>query len=351
MDIMLKHLHDGYHIPNCDCFFEWWYFDFDIDKNKHLYLEWHAPAFNNRDNYCMLVVRYYDTAEVKKIKDNSQILLSYRYPKSQVIMDNTKCSIRFPAGIIEEVDTNYIVQIKEKDFEINAVLERKLFPVSFEDGLLVENKDNQEFFFWYVPLPKAAVSGSIHVNGRFVILAGVSYHDHNWGNIVFKKNINRWVWIRVHFDRYTIICSVIHLKNHQNRTIFITIDNKTGLATFEDATFLYSISERFIKPNIGIPDTLILTAGGGAINKIVINLGDELYLQEAPLCNIHKNPFNSFYSKLYHIAQLHILPDLLKEKLGRMIYYQAQAKCELYNHSEFIDSKTGKLECIVFNEE
>ena len=49
--------HDGSHITNFSDFFEWWYFDLDLDDDYHIYIVWHSPLFNLKDFYGTLIVR------------------------------------------------------------------------------------------------------------------------------------------------------------------------------------------------------------------------------------------------------------------------------------------------------
>ena len=150
MHVFKTNAHDGKHIDNYRSSFEWWYFDFDIMNDYHLHIEWHAPIFNLRDNYCMLIVRLHCNKKkgFEESKSKFPIIHTYRYKRNLVSINDGRCEIRFPAGEIYEKNNYYNLWIEEKDLSIAIRMRRKLPFVIQDRGLLLQNNRLKENFYW-----------------------------------------------------------------------------------------------------------------------------------------------------------------------------------------------------------
>ena len=106
-------MHDGCHIADYKTYFEWWYFDFDLKSQQHIYLEWHAPNFALQDESCLLIVRMHNSAKKNQIKDSK--MKTFRYHRSMITQKETSCYIVFPSGHIIEKDDKYFIKVNERE--------------------------------------------------------------------------------------------------------------------------------------------------------------------------------------------------------------------------------------------
>ncbi len=344
-------IHDGCHIVDYKNYFEWWFFDFDLENDNNLQIEWHAPIWNLRENFCMLILRSYNPkAELIHTKKSheSPIIKTFRYPCSSVRQDSTCCKIEFPAGIFFEKQGNYYIDIKEKDLSIKIDLKRLLPPFIAEDEVLYSIQENKEFFAWNIPLPRALATGQIKLNGEYIVVEGTAYHDHNWGNLNFGKYLNGWVWCRVQFDNYTLIFGDIITKNNQKirKLLFVDINGKK--INFSDLEVDYTFSSKRTNGRMHSPESIIIKFQNGNNYRICLKIKTNVPIQEAPLGSFDNHFFNACLSKLYYLMRLNYLPNIIKKWFGRLLYLQSIIIAELYIDEKLIDNQNGRLEVISF---
>jgi hypothetical protein len=139
----------------------------------------------------MLIIRIHDGGRTPQNNQRGKlgqlVEKAFRYPRADVSQSETVCRIVFPAGHIVERDNGYSISVEEKGLLIDLELERCLPPVSIGDEVLYYSENRQEFFSWYVPLPKASTRGRIKFDDEHIEADGIAYHDHNWGNINVGK--------------------------------------------------------------------------------------------------------------------------------------------------------------------
>jgi len=70
-------------------------------------------------------------------------------------------------------------------------------------------------FGWMVGAPRAAVSGTIELDGARHEVTGRGYHDHNWGVGDMKKIIDRWHWGRLYVDDYSLLFASVLTQRSQ----------------------------------------------------------------------------------------------------------------------------------------
>jgi len=344
--------HDGYHIVDYKNFFEWWFFDFDLGNDNSLQIEWHAPIFNLRDNFCMLILRSYkpkkEPGNAKKIPDYS-IIKTFRYPRSSVKQDSESCKIKFPAGVIIEKEGNYHIDIIEKDLAIKIDLKRLLPSLIAEYEVLYSIQNKCEFFSWNIPLPRALATGQIKLDEQYIGVEGTAYHDHNWGNLNLGKYLNGWVWCRVQFDSYTLIYGDISTKKIDERIrklLFVDINGKK--ISFSALEIDYTFSSNRTNGRMVSPETIIIKFKNDKKYMIHLRVETNVPIQEAPLGSFGNHSLNALLSSLYYLMRLNYLPNFIKKLFGQLLYFQAIIVAELYVDEKLMDKKNGRLEAISF---
>jgi len=343
-------LHDGCHIEDCKRFFEWWYFDFDLENDYSLHIEWQSPVFNMRDDYCMLITRLYNH-ETASDQSFHPIFKAYRYPRKSIRQDRSSCNIVFPSGFIIEDKEEFHIRFKEKDLCADIKLKRLLPPLSVENEVLLE-VDNQEFFAWNIPLPRASASGNIQAERKKIEMNGIAYHDHNWGNLNIGRYLESWIWTRVQFQHFTLILGDIFVRGRKapDRSLLF-VDEVGNKLTFSDLEIDYSFSLDRTNGRMSTPESIRINFGHHQkYYKIKISILTSIPIQEAPISAFESHQLNTLISKFYYLFKLYHLPDSLRKWIGRLFYFQAVIAAELEIDNKPVDIKNGRLETFSFDD-
>jgi hypothetical protein len=342
--------HDGCHISDYENFFEWWYFDFDLKNSHHIYVEWHAPILNIRDNFCTLFIKICTPDKVfsnhEQEKSKTSIIRQFRYPRSLIAQKETSCDIVFPSGHIVEKNDNYFININERDLLVDLRLRRLLPPVIGEDEVLYRTRDGKEFFSWNIPLPRAEVTGEIELSGERIEAQGTAYHDHNWGNLNIGKHLRGWIWARVLFHDFTLIFGDITPSESREKVQVLLLIDKDGRKL--DISSLHVEYTDYKKHcNSFVPYNVLISCNNKKY-RVHLRVENILTIQEFPLGSFENHLWNSFLAKVYYLFRLNSAPSFLKKWFGRSLYFQFVAKGELYADNVVLDTANGKLEVFSF---
>ncbi|MCP4371134.1 MAG: hypothetical protein GY797_23920 [Deltaproteobacteria bacterium] len=343
--------HDGSHITNFYDFFEWWYFDFDLKNDYHIYIVWHSPLFCLKEFYSTLLVRIYspDTVGSARAIANTKCMRIFRYHQSNVVQSESKCDISFPSGYIKEVEGNYVIKIDEKDFYIDLKLERLLPPISVKDNLIYQTKNGEKYFKWYIPLPRAATRGEIKIDGNHMEAEGILYHDHNWGNLNLKKYIRDWVWGRVFFKDFTVIFGDVHANDPEKKfQILLFVDRNGNCIDTSSFKINYRQFDNQRQYKIQTPNWFSVEFENRGKYRIDFRQKRELVIEEAPFGSFDNNFFNVWLAKLYYFFKLYYGSNFFKKWYGRLIYFQSEIIGELYKNNHIEDKQSGRIEVMSF---
>jgi hypothetical protein len=351
--------HDGSHITDSDTCFEWWYFDFDINNRYHVYIEWHAPNFTLYGQKCMLVVRCYKYPIIRDLgskKVGEQLFFkSFIYPRSAVRMSQTHCHILFPSGSIIESDGNYKLILNEKNVKLKINLKNLAKPTLYKNTERIYTAESgTKFFSWYIPLPKAEVSGSLKINDEKIEVSGYGYHDHNWGNLILKRHFKNWKWLRVLFDKYVLIFGDICERKKEQRMKFLILIDEHGNTIDSSETAIetnYSAIWRDKnKYNNHAKSAISFNIMQKEIAKIDIVIDSILNAQEFAYNDYNLKKINNVFAGLFYlIGQKNSIPKLLKKVLGICIYTQYNILARFYLNDKSVEQKYGVLEHIDFD--
>jgi len=346
-------IHDGCHISNYRNSFEWWYFDFDLESQHHIYIEWQAPIFNLRDNYCMLIIRIHNPERGfnnnHNKKSEAPLTKVFRYRRSLVAQNPTLCQIVFPTGHIVERAGNYFIKVNERNLLIDIELERVLPSVIAEDEVLLCARSDKEFFSWNIPLPRALATGQIKVDGEHIEVNGTAYHDHNWGNLNIRKYLIGWIWARFFFDDFTFIFGNIAIKeSKENIQVLLLIDKDGKKVDFSSSKVEYMNTSNHNYCTLSLPRTVSLIFNGRENYRFHLIIKKNLAVQEFPLGSFQNHLWNSALTRAYYFFTVNKAPNFIKKWFGRSLYFQFSAQSELYVDGNLADTKNGNVEVFSF---
>jgi len=345
--------HDGCRVLNSKDSFEWWYFDLELRNRYHVHIEWHSPIFNFKDSFNTLIVRIHNFKSIlgdkDGMKDAFQCVKAFRYHRSNVCQSEKICEIMFPSGYITEKDGNYFINILEKDLRIELKLSRLLPPLSIKDDMLYQTENGRKYLGWYIPLPKAVARGEIEVEGNLIEAEGLSYHDHNWGNLNLRKHLQGWVWARVFFNDFTLIFGdIVSNTPKEKAQVLLFVDREGHTLNAESLKIEYHEFDKQYQYNIMIPRAFSIEIDDRDSYRIVFRRNQEFVTAEVPFGSFDNNLLNLWLVRIYHLFQLHRASNQFRRWLGRFLYFQSEIICELYQNDYLVDRKIGNIEVISF---
>ncbi|MHB8875935.1 MAG: hypothetical protein ACYC8T_19780, partial [Myxococcaceae bacterium] len=65
---------------------------------------------------------------------------------------------------------------------------------------------------WVVPMPRAAVEGTVTMGGTVRRVRGAGYHDHNWGELNLLDTMGYWYWGRLTSADSTVVYASVNFR-------------------------------------------------------------------------------------------------------------------------------------------
>jgi hypothetical protein len=100
-------------------------------------------------------------------------------------------------------------------------------------GVPMEKGRRRGEFAWYIPVPKARVTGRFSLGGtEYPVEDGVGYHDHNYWKVMGPKRlfmddvVSRWYWGRYLDDRYALVFACFQMRRNQIRSLMLARNDK-----------------------------------------------------------------------------------------------------------------------------
>ncbi len=189
---------DGDHYRPEPNFFEWWYFDAAFDDGSYLVAILHSSLYNAVDHKPTLDLRYYPP-------EGGSVVAVERFNRSAYSAAPDRCRVKIGDCLVVDKEDRYQISLRQKSIEAELIFWPQLPGWRAGTGHLFANAVTGHYFDWIVPLPRARVEGVLTINGQRRAVAGVGYHDHNWGNLYLPAAFSRWTWGRVLAGDWTVI--------------------------------------------------------------------------------------------------------------------------------------------------
>ncbi len=189
---------DGDHYRDARDFFEWWYFDAAFDNGCFLVAIFHSSLFNAADHKPTLDLRVY-TPEGERVLDIR------RYPRQAFSARRDRCELQLGECRVVDEGGRYRLSLRNGDIQAELVFTPQVPGWRPGTGFLFRDEASGRFFKWAVPIPRAAVTGTLDLAGSSFPVRGVGYHDHNWGHLFLPAAFDRWYWGRLFTDEFTVV--------------------------------------------------------------------------------------------------------------------------------------------------
>jgi len=311
-------------------FFEWWYIDITSKNGYHIVVIFHAPLYTFTFLEPITELYVYGPSG-KKIEqrwciEKRKVILKDEYG---VTIGNNYFKGRYP---------HYELYLKNEDFELDLKFNSQTKGWKLGTGLLFrDNRNTGRYFNWVVPVPRAAVSGSLKIGNKSIEVDGVGYHDRNWGNLVLRDFFSWWYWGRIFTDKYTFVYANIKKKSG-NITPFM-MARKGELAISTDRVEILQDYWTYKNKCPGIPRQLKMKVADGN-EKIELTTKVEKILENTeyyfnPCQNLFlRKVLNAILDRSHSLSRIPFLGKMVKNNLGRSIYLRL-----LINYDLTINSK------------
>lgn len=201
-------------------YFEWWYFDADLDDGHHLLLELQVPNLLRpwKKQCCMLF--HINTPH------GERLLNFVPFPRSEFRASPETCDVAIGDNTIRGEYPEYRVKFVHQEHACDLTF-RNLCPGWGRGSgeICFGNPSRPHLFGWVVPQPRAEVSGTLTVNGTTLEVRGKGYHDHNWANCAMPSVLSHWHWGRLVTGEITMIFADVVARaryDHRHIPVFLS---------------------------------------------------------------------------------------------------------------------------------
>jgi hypothetical protein len=149
----------------------------------------------------------------------------------------------------------YAIHFQDAEVQADLRLRGTVPPWRPGTGHAFFGQDRTRFFAWLPSVPQGTVEGTVTIEGRARNVAGVGYHDHNWGNAPIPAIVHHWYWGRARIGDYTVIASditAVEAYGSAALPVFMLARGESLLA--EDASKVrFTADDIFVDPYTGKP--------------------------------------------------------------------------------------------------
>jgi hypothetical protein len=103
----------------------------------------------------------------------------------------------------------YTIRAQVEEIGVDVTLTGQVPAWRPETGYWLFGEEAEHFFAWLPSVPQGRVEATYRVDGTSRTVAGVGYHDHNWGNAPMLDLMHHWYWARGAAGPYSVIASFI----------------------------------------------------------------------------------------------------------------------------------------------
>jgi hypothetical protein len=223
---------DGQRTDTAPGSYEWWYFDAHLDDGSALVIAFYTknPITPDRPLEPFVTV-HLDRPGGETVAFEDHI------PAARFNASTDHCEVHIGDNTFRGDLHHYEIHIAHDDLVIDVDLTGHVPPWRPATGFLLFGEHDEHFFAWLPSVPQGTVSVDITSGGATETLAGVGYHDHNWGDVALLKLIDHWYWGRAQAGPYSIIASYItaeHRYGDAEIPVFLLANGETIVA--DDAT-------------------------------------------------------------------------------------------------------------------
>ena len=241
---------DGLRTDGAPGSYEWWYFDAHLDDGSSLVIGFYTknPITPDRPLEPLVGV------QLNRPGADSLSFECHAAPE-QFSASRDGCDVRIADSTVRGDLHDYEIHVAHEDVAIDVKLTSQVHPWRHAAGRIYFGEHDEHFFAWLPSVPQGVVSVELGVGTRTERLAGVGYHDHNWGDVAMPRLMNHWYWGRAQAGPYSVIASHITAEQRYGGAEMSTfLLTKGGTIVADDATKLrFLLQDEHIDEQSGKP--------------------------------------------------------------------------------------------------
>ena len=209
---IIKPSEDGMRTTGKKGTYEWWYFDGTLADGSTLVIVFYTKNQINPNKAEEPRVTFELTRPDGSITARAAIVKPGDFSSSKDSCDVRVGTNRFSGNLHQ-----YNIHVEINDVIADVKLEGVVPSWRPSTGFMQFKDDNREnYFAWLPSVPQGRVTGTVSIAEKNQAIAGIGYHDHNWGDISMLKLIHNWYWGRAQAGDYSVIASYITAASKYN---------------------------------------------------------------------------------------------------------------------------------------
>lgn len=200
---------DGPHPSPSPDYFEWWYYDATLDDGSSATVALYAAEMFGTNGPPAVLVNVLDPS--------GRAHTSYQKFTRDVLSFGGPGEVRIAESSAQKLEGGAVrVRAFGKDGDGEVVSVDLTFTPQmpgFKPGDGAVRFDGKVALGWAVPIPRAAVEGTVRVGAEERHATGLGYHDHNWGELNLKDTMAYWYWGRIASKDVTLVYASVHFRD------------------------------------------------------------------------------------------------------------------------------------------
>ena len=187
---------DGIHPSASPGWWEWWYFDADLDNGYTVAGTFHfgSPRPPASPDARFIEIALFDP-------EGNMRLVRRRYPKEECSALEDTCRVAIGPNVYEGEIPRYHVSFSEGDLGCDLVYDSLVQPYG-----PVETGWGGTTMYWAASASRSEIVGTITWDGRTMEVSGQGYHDHNWSDVPMSESTGaeNAFWGRLYIGDWTL---------------------------------------------------------------------------------------------------------------------------------------------------
>ena len=200
----IKLWEDGMRTDGSRGTYEWWYFDAHLDDGAKLVVVFLTKEMTALKKPLSPSIRIDLT-----LPDGTSIRKLAGFPAETFSASTETCDVRIGDNAFVGDLHTYTIRAHVEEIEVDVTLTGQVPAWRPETGYWLFGEEAEHFFAWLPSVPQGRVEATYRVDGTSRTVAGVGYHDHNWGNAPMLDLMHHWYWARGAAGPYSVIASYI----------------------------------------------------------------------------------------------------------------------------------------------
>jgi hypothetical protein len=194
--------------------YEWWYFDSHLEDGSSLVITFYTKwMMKPRGPEAPMV-----TADLDRPGQPTRHLVVHA-TLDQFSAARDRCDVRVKDCFFRGDLHTYQIKVVDDSLTIDVELVGEVPSWRPATGFTYFGPHDEHHFAWMPAVPQGTVTVTLTEKGSTPrTLAGIGYHDHNWGDVVMSKLMNHWYWGRAHAGPYSVIASYVYAEKAFGRT-------------------------------------------------------------------------------------------------------------------------------------